>query len=449
MVFVAIVITAIFLYIWDYKVTTLFLFFFFVTSGFNLLPETATQFTFFSKGIDYAIILLLGITIIESLFAKNYLKPDNFTKYLVLLGIFLLVCMAYSRFALGLELTGIIRTCRFLFLWVVWFLFRSLKKEQMEVLLKGLFFVTIFCAILYILQLFFETSILNKGEQNKTDFMGMKFMRFYNHPDMLYFFTLMAVFHNPLKGILKIITALILSVALFAAFHRSLIGFFFVSLFVGYILSLSRLNRIKIVSVTAFLGVAVILFAGYKFLHSRTYVDVKTVLSGNILDVASELDIEMMQESTFTFRMAHLLERNMYLQEHPVSMLVGAGLVTEDSKKTVSMFNFDIGLAEELTGETIQLDSGDISYSVLFMRYGYLGTALYLAPFIFMMVFFYRNKENRYALFAFSFLVLVFGVSFFSANLMNPINFLLPMICYHIVNKSESNDIIGQIHENQ
>jgi hypothetical protein len=439
MVFLAIVIVAIFLFVWDYKVTTLFLFFFFVTSGFNLVPETVTKFTFFSKGMDYSIIMLFGITIIESFLVKAYLKPDNFTKYLVLLGVFLIVCIAYSRFIMGLEISGIIRTCRYMFLWVAWFLFRSLRKEQLEIILKGLFFVTILCAIIYIIQIFLDTGILNEGMVSKTEFLGMKFKRFYNQPDMLYFFTLMAIFHNPLKGILKIITAIILSVALIAAFHRSLIGFFLISLFVGYVLSISRLNRIKIMIGVAVLMAGIVIFTGYKFIYSRTYNDVKNVLSGNFIDLDTEMDINAMQESTFTFRMAHLIERMTYLHEHPLSMIIGAGLVVEDFKRIDSMFNFDIGLSEELTGRTVQIDTGDISYSILFMRFGYFGTALYLLPLIAMMIFFYKRKEDRYALFSFSFLVLTFGISFFSSNLTNPINYLLPMVCYHIVKKNEEN----------
>jgi len=439
MVFIILVITAVFLYVWDYKVTALFLFFFLITSGFNLIPETVTKFTFFSKGMDYAIIMLFGITVIETFFAKGYIKPDSFTKYFVLLGIFLVVCMAYSRFIMGLEIAGIIRTCRYMFLWVAWFLFRSLKKEQLVILLKGLFFVTVFCAILFILQIVLETSILNKGLESKAVIFGMKFKRFYNHPDMLYFFTLMSIFHNPFKGILKIITASILLLALVAAFHRSLIGFFIFSLFVGYVLSLPNLKRIKIMTVTTVLLVGIIVFAGYKFVHSRTYIDVKTVLSGNILDAAEDVDIEAMQESTFTFRMALLMERIMYIQERPLAMLIGTGLIPEDSKKIDSMFDFNIGLSDELTGKTVQIDSGDISYTMLFMRFGYLGTALYLLPMIAMMVFFYKRKEDRYALFSFSFLVLAFGVSFFSSNLINPVNYLLPVICYHIVKKNEEN----------
>ena len=439
MVFLALVITAIFLYIWDYKVTTLFLFFFFVTSGFNLVPEEITKFTFFSKGMDYAIIMLFGIVVIESLFSKDYLKPDGFTKYLILLGIFLVVCMAYSRFVMGLEIAGIIRTCRYMFLWVAWFLFRSLKKEQLEILLKGLFFITIVCAILYTFQILLDTSILNEGMVSQAEIFDMKFKRFYNHPDMLYFFTLMAIFHNPLKGTLKIVTAIILSVALIAAFHRSLIGFFFISLFVGYVLSLPHLKRMTIMTATAILLVGVVVFAGYKFVHSRTYFDIKTVLSGNILDAAEEIDIETMQQSTFTFRMALLMEKNMYLRERPLAMFIGAGLIPEDSKKIDSMFDFNIGLSDGLTGRTFQIDTGDISYTMLFMRFGYLGTALYLLPLIIMMVFFYKRKEDRYALFSFSFLILVFGISFFSSNLTNPINYLLPMICYHIIKKNEEN----------
>jgi hypothetical protein len=102
------------------------------------------------------------------------------------------------------------------------------------------------------------------------------------------------------------------------------------------------------------------------------------------------------------------------------------------------MFDFKIGLIEELSGATVQLDTGDISYSILFLRLGYLGSFLYLLLFVYLMVFFYKKRDNRYAFFSFLYLILTIGVSFFSANLLDPVTFLMPLISYHIVKKTDN-----------
>jgi hypothetical protein len=151
----------------------------------------------------------------------------------------------------------------------------------------------------------------------------------------------------------------------------------------------------------------------------------------------SEIDPDVFRKSTFTFRLALLFERNQYLLEHPKSMFIGAGLLAEDSKQVNQMFDFQIGLADIVTNQTMQLDSPDISYSSLLLRMGYLGTLLYLSLFIYLMVFFYKHKENKYGLFSFLFLVLSMGTSFFSANLLMPITYMLPLMSYTIIQKEK------------
>jgi hypothetical protein len=435
MLFITIVLFAIVLYIRDYKIPALLLFFFFLTSGFNLIPEKMTQLAFFSKGSDYAIIMLFVIVIIDAFCIKNYLKLDRLIHLYLLFCAFLVICVFYNKFVVGVGWSEIIRTCRYHFLWVAYLVFRNLSKAQLESLLKYLFFATVVCSILYICQIILNEAILIGGNENKTELFGMKIPRFYNQPDMLHFFAFMAIYYNPCKGIAKYVTTGILVIALLGAFHRSLAGSFFVAVALGYILQLPRLKRVKALSVISVFLVFLIAFAGYKFIRSRTFIDVQRVASGNVVD--AEIDVEDLQESTFSFRILHLMERNQYLWDNPKALFLGAGLMTEDSKLTFSLFNFDVGLAEEMSGQTVQLDTGDISYSVLLLRYGYLGTILNLALFIYLIVVFYKKRENKYAFFSFLYFVMSIGTSFFSANLVLPITFILPLISYCIIQKTE------------
>ena len=437
MVFIAIAFLAVFLYIRGFKISALLLFFFFATSGFNLIPEEITKFAFISKGSDYAFLILVGIVFIDILYNKGYFKRDNFTNYLIAFATFLIICIFYSKFFVKLGWGEILRTIRYQFFWVAYFLFRSLPKESLEKLLKYLFFVAVFTAFLFLLQIVIDKNILIKTGVGYVRLFGIKIPRYYNQPDLLFFFTFMALYHNPLKGILKYVSMFILTAALLGAFHRSLIGCFLISVIIGYAIGLPYLKRIYFTVISSILLLFVVIFMGNMFMHSRTYLDIQAVVSGNI--DAKEFNIDNLggEEGTFTFRILHLLERNQYLIDHPKAMVLGAGLIPEDSKLTDKMFDFKIGLVEELTGATIQLDTGDISYSVLLLRLGYLGTFLYLLLFIYLMVFFYKKRKNGYALFSFLYLILSFGDSFFSANLLNPVTFLLPLISYQIIRKTE------------
>jgi predicted membrane protein len=73
----------------------------------------------------------------------------------------------------------------------------------------------------------------------------------------------------------------------------------------------------------------------------------------------------------------------------------------------------------------------------MIIRLGYLGTFLNLSLFIYLMVFFYKKRANHYALASFLFFFMSFGISFFTWNLTQTITYILPIISYHIVYKTE------------
>jgi len=436
MVFIVIVIVAIFLYLRNYKIPALLLFFFFVTSGFDLIPEEVTKLAFISKGSDYAFLILIGIIFIDSLCNRGYFNRDNFTKYLIVFASFLVICIFYSRFSLSLNWADILRTSRYQFFWIAYFVFRYAAKDTLEMLLKWLFFVALITAFLFLLQIFIDKNILLKTEVNYVRFFGVKISRYYNQPDMLFFFTFMALYHNPLKGIPKYLSILLLLAATLGAFHRSVFGCFLFAIITGYAIGLPRIKRVYFVVIALVVLFFAIALGGYKFAHSRTFTDIQSVLSGNFAD--TEFDITNLGNATFTFRVLHLLERNQYLLDHPKAMLLGAGLIPEDSKLVEQMFDFKVGLIEELSGSTSQISTGDISYSILLLRLGYLGTFLYLFLIGYLMVFFYKKRANGYGLFSFLYLVVAIGISFFSANLLHPVTFLLPLITYNIIKKNDS-----------
>ena len=438
MVFIIIVIFAIGLYIWGYKIPALFIFFFFLTSGFNLIPEEIMELKLFSKGMDYAIILIIAMVIIDSLCIKNYLKPDKLIWLVLIFFAFLISCIAYNKFVIGIGWKEIIRTARYNVLWIGYLVFRNLSKEQLHYLLKSLFFATVICAALYILQIVIDEHILNKSMKVYIRLSDVKIPRFYNQPDMLHFFTFMAIYLNPCKGMLKIVTTIILVVALLGALHRSLFMAFILAISIGYIIRLPRSKRVAILTSISIICFVFIVFWGYKFAKSRTVKDLALVTSVNVTDVeATDIDIEELQKSTFTFRVAHFLERNQYVLEHPKAMLFGAGLMTEDSKSTDAMFDFKVGLIEEALVKTTQLDTGDISYSILIMRYGYVGTIFVVALFIFFTSYFYKNHEDPVGLFSLAYLIVVLVTSFFSYLLVLPMTFVLPLISYSIIQKSK------------
>ena len=436
MVFVLIVIAAVVLYVLEYKVSAFILLFFFLTSGFNLIPEEMMDIGIISKGKDYAFFILLGIVIIDSLCLKEYLKVDKFIQYLIVFGSFLMVCIIYSKWKVGLGWSEILRTCRYLFFWIAYFVIRSMEKKQLETIIKILYSIVAVISVFYLLQIVFNTPILTEAGKSYFRMGYLKIPRFYNQPDMLQFFVLIAIYHNPYKNVLKWITTCILVLALVGAFHRSLTGLFMLIILLGYIVGLPRMRRFVFMLILGFVVMGATFFVGAKLIQSRTYVDLQNITQGNFIDVAETIDIDLFHESTFTFRLALLYERSIYISEHPVAMILGVGLIPEDSDLIDKMFNFKIGLTDELTGKVTQIESGDISYSSLILRLGYTGTALYLMLWIYLTVFFYKNRGNKLGLAAFLYSILEILVAFFSGNLLVPVNYLLLLVSYVIVRKT-------------
>jgi hypothetical protein len=434
MIFIGIAIIAVILYVLGYKLPALLLFFLFLTNGFNLIPEEMMDIGPISKGTDYAFFILAGILFVDTFFIKNYWKPDKLTLWLLPFIAFLILSIVYSRYSVGVGWGEIVRSIRYQFFWLAYFVFRSMEKKQLEQLLRYLFNIIFLLSCIFLLQIVIGKEIMLESMKASVHIFGVKIHRFYNQPLMLHFFALMAIYYNPYKGVPRIVTTIILVAALLGAFHRSLLISFLFVFVLAYILKLPRVRRIQLFSLAAVLLTSIVVFKGIELTNSRTFQDLKNVAEGNISDI-DDIDMEMLNQSTFSFRMALLFERNQYILQRSITTLMGVGLLTEDSPQTRN-FDFIIGLRDEITDEVVRTETSDISYATLTFRMGYVGTAVYLAVLVYLTVFFYKNRENKYALVSFLYWIMSFGVSFFSGNLLIPATYVVPLIGYVIVKKT-------------
>ncbi|MDL2222560.1 hypothetical protein LJB98_00495 [Bacteroidales bacterium OttesenSCG-928-M11] len=420
--------------------------FFFLTDGFRLVPETAMETGIgFSKGPDFAIFIALGMITVDAILKRHYFKVDTLARYLIVFGTFLVVCILNSKYIVGLSWSEVLRSSRFQFLWVLYFVFRNMESKQLKNILDICYYLTLATSVLYVGQLIIGETILNEGAETFTTFLGQRVKRFYNQPYLILFFSFYTLYNNPIKGPWRYVATVVLLITYFGALHRSWNLLFLFAILVGYIINLSKVKKVKIFTIAAIILVPIGMFSGYKFLQSRTFQDVKSVLSGDFLDV--DFDLSDLEDATFAFRMGHLVERMEYLSEKPQSQILGAGLITEDSKKTDKMFDFKVGLVDELTENTIQLDTSDISYSLLFIWFGYLGTFLYMMIYFYLFYYFYKKRKNKYAFISFLFLFVSFGVSFFSANFVIAVNYVVLLITYCIVQDEKQIEEPKELHE--
>ena len=80
-------------------------------------------------------------------------------------------------------------------------------------------------------------------------------------------------------------------------------------------------------------------------------------------------------EDNFTYRLAHATERLVYILESSDKTMRGLGYISEENYKEDAFY---IGLWNEKSHSVVQLDTGDIAWSILFLRLGLLGLIIYL-----------------------------------------------------------------------
>ena len=98
----------------------------------------------------------------------------------------------------------------------------------------------------------------------------------------------------------------------------------------------------------------------------------------NIVTAENFTEIEN-NGGTFTFRIAMLAERFNYLMENPQYMLTGVGCIHEDSPNCYERFDFIVGTEnEERINGYCLIESGDITWVPILLRYGLLGAFIYL-----------------------------------------------------------------------
>ncbi|MDR1370749.1 MAG: hypothetical protein LBJ72_11595 [Dysgonamonadaceae bacterium] len=432
-IFIFLILYAWYLYLRGKKVYALLIFYFFASWGFQIIPEeTMSLMPGFSKGQDYALILIGGCVGFDFLFVKGrYFKRDTFSVYLLLFFAFLLACVLYSRFTVGCSWSDILRVSRLYMLFVSYFVFRNMTKEELNKLLNIIYHITIIQSCIYILQVILSVEILNTMSHSVITIGDWKIMRYYNQPLALYFAAFMSIYNPPSKGLLRVFAIVVFSLSILLGFNRSSTGLFVLALFLGYILRLPKVKQINVTLIAVAIMIPVIAVVGHNFVKSRTYQDFKAVAEGRFADANVELYI--MYNSTFAYRVGHLFERIHYLDENPQARLMGPGLIAEDSPMA-GQFNFILGL-QNTSGNIYQLETSDITYSVLLIRFGYLGTVLFVMMYFYMIYFFFKKRSNKHAFASFLFMFLTLGVSFFSSNLMISVYFIIPLLMMNLINK--------------
>lgn len=440
MLFIPILIASIILYLNGNRTLSVIAFFFFLFDGFQIIPEDFFETGMgISKSADFALLYTVFLFIYGCINYKNYIPINKLTTLIAGYLLFVLCIIVISYFVYRIPLVEIVRTSRYYLFALSYFVIRRLTKEEIDSVLKILFCVVVVQSLLFTIQGFTGIALLTGAVNHKS---AKLITRFYNLPLMLYFFVFYGIFNNPFNGKYKYVTAIICIICVYMPLHRSLTISFIAILILGIFLKIGKIKRLmSYLPILLICFIPLITIIGAQ-LASRTINDINSVTTGEFVDIE---DIELGEESTLLFRIAHFYERYMYITEKPIEAAFGSGLMSEDSKYTNNKFNFIIGLENEETGGIVQLETSDIAWSNLIIRYGIIGTLIYLTIYISIMIFNFKHRKEYIALSTFLYLLLLFFTSITSDQLYYIYMLIFPFMIYDkSIAEKDSNSLITE-----
>lgn len=356
-------------------------------------------------------------------------KGDSFALFIyVFIAFYLLECLL--TIISGAEnVIPAIKVVRKPLILLSYFIFKTIPLKYHKQTLRYLLYITVVQGILFLLQ-FFNIPLLAGFNEEQLLVSGYLF----NIPTFtlfFFYFCLRMRIDNKRRLLLFFFCFLILLLT----GSRGVLVAVFISLIVYVIVSNSRNQTILMFILFLFVIPIGILSIGKKTAtyNSSFRSDISTVFSS---DFSSDSYIQG-SSGTFSFRMAMLAERWAYLVDNPKYFLMGVGAIHEDSPNCYNRFNFFLGTKNEDReyGQCI-IESGDITWVPITLRYGLLGIFLHLAFFVFIIS---KTITRKDSLLMISILYLsCFFQSFNGAFFENPIELLKVGLFMAIVVRSES-----------
>ena len=397
---------------------------------FKLLPLSVMQF----NGIDAAIIYMVVASIM--CYRKDWTGLNEDTrlkKRVILFAVFLVSSIFFSLLHYHLSPSQVFMGSRLHFIFLAYFFLRSVTNEEVAWLVKALYFITFCHAIVYILQ--FVTQVPLLGVEPTPDLESGR-MRFLNFPTFNIFFLVLTVFYPDYIGN-KIVKwgAPVFFVAQLCTLGRiSIIASIFIVL-LGFVTrkkeTLENHRRLAVILIL----VIVAAFPLYNIVSARlnagggTREDIVGAISGDAVEMARTGEMGK-SGSTFTYRIAWILERAGYMLNSSISeSAFGLGFYApKDNKAAYDAYHFSIGLTDE-DGYIYQLATPDISYGNMLTQFGFLGSFIYLLIWIRLLVISFKKRNyNPLAHSLFLFLIFIFLESFAGTNLSVASHLIFPFI---------------------
>ena len=351
--------------------------------GFGLWPDMILH----TQNRDLAIIytFLINIYLIAS--GKFYLPKLTWIKYYKLIVCFIIGCVIFSLAYYEFTPYQVLQGGRNYLLLASLPILIQIKQRELKQLLKLLIFIASITSFLYILQIILGRPIMPYGGKPSLD-ATVGLVRLYNSPANLSFYLALSfIAPQYFKGKIIIYRTLFFT-ALICTLGRTsiLTGIMMVFLAIAMTGKFSKIGKYAIL-----VGIMLIPFWGTisdRFEKGNTQDDLQQILRG---DFGKNYESS---GATMTYRFAWVYERAYYMIHRPMcEQIFGLGLISESQERTHQLYHFNIGLYNGDTGHINQLSTPDISYGNLLVNLGFVGLIIYIAFFIHLAIFFFKNRK--------------------------------------------------------
>ena len=355
-----------------------------VTDGFGILPSEGGLL----QKTDMLLLPTLYICYTERKRDKKFfsIKKDGIGKVVVIIIAF--ICLEYLRtiiYSIDSPIWAL-KVVRLQFFMLIYF---YLRAQDMMVWKKFFRLALVFSflqGVLYYLQLVGLTGILTREIDAAADNV-----RYGNYPMLTSFFIIYYLAYrgsNRTKIIMLLYWGMMILLGQSRGAILGIAGVFFM-------LVLVQRNRKGLLLLAA--GVAVYFFILNPLLAKRdsgerasTSNDISFLMNSSANEMANA---QIGQIGNVAFRFGMLAERWVYLTDNPEYIPMGVGCIHEESP--ANRFRFVLGtINEKFTWGKCMIESGDITWVPILLRFGVIGILLYGMLLIIWLFFSFRNYTS-------------------------------------------------------
>ena len=340
---------------------------------------------------DYGILLLLGCCFLGYLRNSSFfsIKGLSGAKISALFLTFFVFEFLYAYLTNVDSVGNILAVSRDYLYALTYFVFRKSSVEDIQKGIRLIFKGVILACILFVTQYITHLELTN-SYVSETNILAGNY-RMQSTPPFIDLILLTVLFYlRKMRGKWMVIV-LLFGIFLISQNRTPIIALF---LEIGLFILFARRTKYKLPIMIA----AMVAFPFVNSLLSSRSSEEGGVsnMEVPVFTYISQGDFQgLASQSTFMFRIALIAERADYLISNPEKLLLGVGPMHEDTAQ--KHFNFRIGtanIASHNQARISQLDSIDTVWGPILIRYGFIGLILHISAVVWMILAYYKKREN-------------------------------------------------------